>query len=68
MAIQIKSLDHLKKMRQAGIVVGEALLLMKDAAKVGVTTLELDAIAAKHLAERGATPSFLGYHGYPNVL
>ena len=68
MAIQIKSLDHLKKMRQAGIVVGEALLLMKDAAKVGVTTLELDAIAAKHLADRGATPSFLGYHGYPNVL
>jgi len=68
MAIQIKSLDHLKKMRQAGIVVGEALLLMKDAAKAGVTTLELDAIAAKHLADRGATPSFLGYHGYPNVL
>ncbi len=68
MAIQIKSLDQLKKMRLAGIVVGEALLLMKEAAKAGVTTLELDAIAAAHLKVRGAQPSFLGYHGYPNVL
>ena len=68
MNIQIKSLDQLKKMRLAGIVVGEALLLMKDAAKPGVTTLELDAIAADHLRARGATSSFLGYHGYPNVL
>ncbi len=68
MAIQIKTLDQLATMRKAGIVVGEALLLMKEAAKVGVTTLELDAIAAQHLKDRGAKPSFLGYHGYPNVL
>ena len=68
MAIQIKSLDDLKKMRRAGIVVGEALLLMKEAASAGVTTLELDSIAAQHLRDRGATPSFLGYYGYPNVL
>ena len=68
MAIQIKSLDQLKKMRLAGLVVGEALLLMKDAAKPGVTTLELDSIAAQHLRDRGATSSFLGYYGYPNVL
>lgn len=68
MAIQLKSLDELKKMRLAGIVVGEALLLMKEAAQIGVTTLELDAIAAEHLRARGATSSFLGYHGYPNVL
>ena len=68
MEIQIKSLDDLKKMRRAGIVVGEALLLMKAAAKPGVTTLELDSIAAQHLRDRGAISSFLGYYGYPNVL
>ncbi len=68
MAIQLKTLDQLATMRKAGIVVGEALLLMKEAAKAGITTLELDAIAAQHLKDRGATSSFLGYHGYPNVL
>ncbi len=68
MAIQLKTLEELKKMRLAGLVVGEALLLMKAAAKVGVTTLELDTLAADFLKSKGATPSFLGYYGYPNVL
>ncbi len=68
MAIQIKTLDQLKKMRVAGLVVAEALRLMKEAIEPGVTTLELDAIAVKVLKENKATPSFLNYHGYPNVI
>ena len=68
MAIQIKTLDQLKKMRVAGLVVAEALRLMKEAIEPGVTTLDLDAIAVKVLKENKATPSFLNYHGYPNVI
>ena len=46
MAIQIKSLEQLQIMRRAGLVVANALNLMKAAIAPGVTPLELDAIAA----------------------
>jgi methionyl aminopeptidase len=68
MAIQIKSFEQLQLMRKAGLVVGQALELMKAAIAPGVTPLELDAIAADYLKANNATPSFLNYHGYPNVI
>ena len=68
MAIQIKTIEQLKQMRVAGLVVAEALRLMKEAIEPGLTTLDLDAIAVKVLKEHKATPSFLNYHGYPNVI
>ena len=68
MAIQIKTLEQLQIMRQAGLVVARALEILRAAIAPGVTPLELDAIAADFLDENKATPSFLNYHGYPNVL
>ncbi len=68
MAIQIKTFEQLQLMRKAGLVVGRALELMKAAIAPGVTPLELDAIAADYLEANNATPSFLNYHGYPNVI
>ena len=68
MAIQIKTLEQLQKMRLAGLVVAKALQAMKEAIAPGVSTLDLDAIAVKILKENNATPSFLNYHGYPNVI
>ena len=68
MAIQIKTFEQLQLMRKAGLVVGQALELMKAAIAPGVTPLELDAIAADYLKANNATPSFLNYHGYPNVI
>jgi methionyl aminopeptidase len=67
-SIEIKSPDQLAFMRRAGIVVGETLELLRDAVGPGVTTGELDAIAEDHIRSRGATPSFLGYHGYPATI
>ncbi len=55
-------------MRKAGLIVAEALNLMKAAIAPGITPLELDAIAADYLKEHNATPSFLNYHGFPNVI
>jgi len=68
MVIQIKTLDQLKLMRKAGLVVGNALEMMRAAIKPGVTSLDLDALAVDFLKKNGATPSFLNYHGYPNVI
>jgi len=68
MAIQMKSLEQLQLMRKAGLIVAQALNLMKVAIAPGVTPLELDAIAADYLEAHSALPSFLNYHGFPNVI
>jgi methionyl aminopeptidase len=52
-------------MRAAGLVVADALAKLRDAARPGVSTAELDAIAEASIREAGAIPSFLGYQGYP---
>ena len=72
-SIEIKSADQLAVMRQAGLVVATALAAITEAARPGVTTGELDAIARDVLADNRATSSFLGYkaHGavpYPGVI
>ena len=54
-------------MRRAGLVVAAALQATASAVRPGVTTAELDAVAAEVIRTSGATPSFLGYHGYPAV-
>lgn len=66
--IQLKTAEQIALMRQAGLVVARALDQMRAAAAPGVSTADLDAIARGVLREAGATPSFLGYHGYPAVI
>jgi len=61
--------DHeLHAMRAAGRVVAEMHQVIRELARPGTTTLELDAAAREVLARRGATSNFLGYHGYPAVI
>lgn len=57
-------------MREAGRVVARALQAVTDAAAPGVTTKELDALAAETIAACGATSNFLGYGepGFPGVI
>ncbi len=66
--IQIKSRDEVQLMRKAGVIVGEALELMREAVRPGISTADLDAIAADHIRSRGATSNFLGYHGFPATI
>ena len=63
--IEIKTPGQFAAMREAGLVVGRTLSVVASAAEPGISTRELDAIAAKVIREAGAMPSFLGYHGYP---
>ena len=66
--IQLKSPEQLALMRAAGLVVADALAAMRAAVEVGVTTIELDHIAAGVIRAAGARPSFLGYHGFPATI
>jgi len=68
MAIEIKTLEQLKSMRKAGLVVADTLKLIKQSAQIGMTTLDLNEIAVTNLAKHGAKSSFLGYHGFPAVI
>ena len=68
MAIQIKTLDQLKIMRRAGLVVADIHKQIRDAIKSGMTTSALDAIAAACIKRSGATPNFLNYHGFPATI
>lgn len=55
-------------MRRAGQVVAEMHERTREAARPGVTTRALDAVARDVLERRGATSNFLGYHGFPAVI
>ena len=67
-AIQIKTAAQLAAMAEAGQVVASALRAAAAAVAPGVSTAELDAIAADEIRAAGATPSFLGYHGFPATI
>ena len=68
MAIQIKTLDQLKIMRRAGLLVGQTLELIRTSIKAGMTTDALDAIAAANIKRGGGTSNFKGYHGFPATI
>jgi methionyl aminopeptidase len=67
-AIQIKTPEQLAVMREAGLVVARTLAVVAAAVRPGVTTAELDTLAEREIRAAGATPSFLGYHGYPATI
>ena len=66
--VEIKTPEQIAKMRAAGLVVGQTLQLLREAVEPGVTTRDLDAISAEHIASCGAQPSFKGYHGFPATI
>jgi len=65
MSIIIKSAEEIALMRQAGRIVAEILEIMSRQVRPGMKTRELNTIAERELARRGARSSFKGYHGYP---
>ena len=63
--IIIKNSEQLKLMREAGRITAEALMVAKEAVRPGISTKELDAKIRRHIENSGATPTFLGYSGFP---
>ena len=61
----VKSPEQILKIRAAGKIAAEAIALVGEAAKAGVTTDELDKLAHEYIISQGAYPSTLGYRGFP---
>ncbi len=68
MNIEIKTPEQITAMREAGLVVARTLGVLAAAARPGVTTADLDALAEAEIRAAGAIPSFQGYHGYPATI
>lgn len=67
-SIEAKSRGELEAMRAAGLIVSRTLAAVTKAAKPGVSTLELDALAEQLIRDADAAPSFKGYHGFPGSI
>ncbi|MHA7262035.1 type I methionyl aminopeptidase [Arthrobacter sp. TMN-37] len=63
--IEYKTPRQILSMREAGLVLSRGLDAAVSAARVGVSTRELNAVFEEVLREAGATSNFLGYHGFP---
>ena len=68
MRIIYKSTEELRLMRESCLEVAEILEILCEAAVPGVTTADLDAIAAAEIRKRKLKSAFLGYYDYPAVL
>ena len=65
MPIILKKPEQILLMKEAGRITGEALLVARDAIRPGISTKELDTLIHNYIVRCGATPSFLGYGGFP---
>ncbi len=63
-----KSPQELELMHAANGLVASVLAKLRRLVAPGVSTLDLDAVAERHVRDAGAVPAFKGYHGYPSAL
>ncbi len=66
--IILKTPAEIEVMAAASRVVAEALEIVKEAVRSGISTDELDLIAEREIKSRGAIPAFKGYRNYPKTL
>ena len=63
--IAIKTAHEIEIMRKAGWITASARKLAGEMIRPGITTLEIDKAVHDFILSQGATPSFLGYGGFP---
>lgn len=66
--IVVKSQREIELMREAGKLTAEARTFARQLIRPGVTTGEIDREVHAFITKRGATPTFLGYGGFPGSL
>jgi len=63
-----KSPQQIAKMARAGAILVDTLDAIERAIAPGVSTGQLDQLAERFIRERGATPTFKGYRGFPGSI
>ena len=60
--------DEIDLIRESGRIAAQAIAVVGQAVRPGITTEELDIIGHEFLLANGAYPSTLGYRGYPKSI
>ena len=68
MAVQKKSREEIKLMKEAGNIVALVHQEMKRIIEPGLSTKDLDEIAYKIIKDNKAIPTFMGYNGFPATI
>ncbi len=69
MSVTIKTPDEIEKMRVAGRLAAEVLLMIEEHVRPGVSTAELDRICHQYIVDvQGAIPAPLNYRGFPRSI
>lgn len=63
--IELKSKAELEKIRESCRIVAKALRAVEELIEPGIETREIDRQVRELIEAEGASPSFLGYNGYP---
>jgi methionyl aminopeptidase len=66
--ITCRSAAELERLARVNGLVARVLSELMAAVKPGVTTRQLDELAARRRRAPGAVPAFKGYHGYPATI
>jgi methionyl aminopeptidase len=66
--IIFKSAEEIDRMRRAGRITALTVERLIEAARPGMTTADLDALAEKSIRDEGGVPSFKGYRGFPATI
>ena len=63
--VSIKTARELSLMKDACEISAGALRAAGEAVRPGISTYEIDTIVRRYIEKQGASPSFLGYGGFP---
>ena len=63
--IVVKNNEQLSLMKIAGRITGESLLIARECIRPGVSTKHIEEQMRHYIEKCGATPTFLGYGGFP---
>jgi len=66
--IVLKSPREIALVRAGGRILAEAVAMLRDLVKPGVSTLEIDREVEALIRRRGARPAFKGYRGFPATV
>ena len=68
MAIPLRNLNEIEKLRVAGKAVAQTLKYLEENVKAGMSLLEVDKMGDEYINSLGARPSFKGLYGFPNAI
>jgi methionyl aminopeptidase len=63
-----KSQKDLEKMRAVGELIAGVREALRGMVEPGISTMELNDAADKMIRDAGASPTFIGYHGFPYAI